>query len=69
MSYRIPPPLVIISLSAARDLDIVQLDVTTAFLHGVIDEVLYIAQPEGYAVPGRSEEVRDAHYSESLRVC
>ena len=48
---------VILALAAARDLEIVQLDVTTAFLNGVIDEVLYIAQPEGYVVPGRSEDV------------
>ena len=44
---------VIIAIAAARDLELIQLDVTTAFiafLNGLIDEVVFIAQPEGYIV-------------------
>lgn len=48
---------VIIAITAARNLEIIQLDVTTAFLNGLIDELVYIAQPEGYVVPGRELEV------------
>ena len=48
---------VILALTAARDLELIQLDVTTAFLNGVIDELVFIAQPEGYVVPGREREV------------
>jgi hypothetical protein len=48
---------VIIAIAAARDLELIQLDVTTAFLNGLIDEVVFIAQPEGYIVPGRESEV------------
>ena len=35
---------VIIAIAAARDLELIQLDVTTAFLNGLIDEVVFIAQ-------------------------
>lgn len=48
---------VILAIAAARDLELIQLDVTTAFLNGLIDEVVYIAQPEGYVVPGRELDV------------
>jgi hypothetical protein len=48
---------VILAITAARDLELIQLDVTTAFLNGLIDEVVFIAQPEGYVVPGREHEV------------
>jgi Reverse transcriptase (RNA-dependent DNA polymerase) len=48
---------VIITIAAERDLELYQLDVKTAFLNGVIDEEIYIAQPEGYVETGREHEV------------
>ena len=48
---------VIIAIAAHRDLELIQLDVTAAFINGVIDELVYIAQPEGYVVTGRESEV------------
>lgn len=39
---------VILSIVAAHDLEIVQLDVKTAFLYGDIDEELYMDQPSGF---------------------
>ena len=48
---------VIIAIAAERDLELYQLDVKTAFLNGIIDEEIYIAQPEGYIEQGREDEV------------
>ncbi len=39
---------VILSIANAMDMEISQMDVTTAFLHGSLDEEIYMRQPEGY---------------------
>ncbi len=41
----------------ALDLEIIRLDVKTAFLYGTQDEEIYMAQPEGFVAPGREMEV------------
>ncbi|PNX68168.1 retrotransposon-related protein, partial [Trifolium pratense] len=41
---------VLLSLVAHVDLELEQLDVKTAFLHGDLDEEIYMYQPEGYKV-------------------
>jgi hypothetical protein len=46
---------VIFTIAAARDLELIQLDVT--FLNGLIDEEVFIAQPEDYVVPGHELDV------------
>lgn len=48
---------VIMAIAATRDLEMVQLDVKTAFLYGTLDEEIYMQQPEGFIVPGREGEV------------
>ena len=48
---------VILSLVAALDLDMTQLDVKTAFLHGDLEEEIFMEQPEGFVSPGREKDV------------
>ncbi|GJS21072.1 retrovirus-related pol polyprotein from transposon TNT 1-94 [Tanacetum coccineum] len=39
---------VILALTACKDYELKQLDVKTAFLHGNLEEVIYMRQPPGY---------------------
>ena len=47
---------VVLAIAASHDLELVQLDVKTAFLNGEVDEEI-IAQPQGYTIVGRELEV------------
>jgi Reverse transcriptase (RNA-dependent DNA polymerase) len=47
----------LLSLAAIRDLDIVQFDITSAYLHGTLKEELYVEQPDGYKLPGGVDRV------------
>lgn len=44
---------VVLGLAARLNLEIEQMDVKTAFLHGDLEEELYMEQPEGYRVKGK----------------
>uniref|UniRef100_A0ACD5Y480 Uncharacterized protein n=1 Tax=Avena sativa TaxID=4498 RepID=A0ACD5Y480_AVESA len=46
------------SIVAMRDLELEQLDVKTAFLHGELDEEIYMDQPEGFIVPGKAHNTK-----------
>ena len=47
----------ILSLVAALDLEITQLDIKTAFLYDELEEELYLEQPKGFVTAGREKEV------------
>jgi hypothetical protein len=47
----------ILSLVAVEDLHIEQLDVKTTFVHGDLEEEIYMQQPQGYEVKGKENLV------------
>ena len=48
---------VVLGMAATMDLEIEQLDVKTAFLHGDLEEEIYMEQPEGFVVAGKEHQV------------
>ena len=44
---------ILLSIVAALDYEIWQMDVKTAFLNGYHDESIYMMQPEGFIVEGQ----------------
>ena len=47
----------ILSLVTIEDLHLEQLDVKTTFLHGDLEEKIYMQQPQGYEVKGKENLV------------
>jgi hypothetical protein len=47
----------ILSIALAFDLEVEQMDVKTSFLHGDLEEEIYMKQPEGFVVKGKKELV------------
>ena len=47
----------LLSLAAKQNLELVQMDVKIAFLHGDLDEDIYMEQPEGHEVSGKEHLV------------
>ena len=41
----------LLSIVAMHDYELEQLDVKTAFLHGELEEDIYMEQPEGFIIP------------------
>eukprot|EP00253_Pinus_taeda_P023609 PITA_23609 len=47
----------LLSIAAAFDFEVEQMDVKTTFLHGDLEKEIYMKQPEGFAVKGKKELV------------
>jgi hypothetical protein len=47
----------LLSIVAMHDYELEQLDVKTAFLHGELEEDIYMDQPEGFVVPRKENLV------------
>ncbi|KAK8934281.1 hypothetical protein KSP39_PZI015017 [Platanthera zijinensis] len=47
----------LLALVVLHDMKLEQLDVKTAFLHGILDEMIYILQPEGFVKPDNEKNV------------
>jgi Reverse transcriptase (RNA-dependent DNA polymerase) len=54
----------VLAIAAAEDMEIDDMDISTAFLNGDLDEEIYMAQPEGFAAPGQEHLV--CHLKKSL---
>ena len=47
----------VLGLAASFDLEIEQMDVKTAFLHGDLEEEIFMEQPEGFKEKGKEDHV------------
>ena len=56
----------LLSLAVEFDLELHQMDVTSAFLNGTLEEDIYLVQPEGFTVPGSRKEDFVLHLKKSL---
>ena len=48
---------IVLSIAENMNLEIEQLDVKTTFLHGELDEKIYMLQPEGFVEKGKENLV------------
>ena len=48
---------IVLSIAANMDLEVEQLDVKTAFLHGDLEEEINMHQPEGFVEKGKENLV------------
>ena len=47
----------VLALAASLDLEVEQMDVKTAFIHGDLEEEIYMEQPEGFVVNRKENHV------------
>ena len=48
---------VLLAIVSRLDFELKQLDVKTTFLHGELEEQIYMHQPEGFAISGKEDHV------------
>jgi len=48
---------IVLSLATTLDLEVEQMDVKTAFLHGDLEEEIYMKQPDGFLIEGKEDHV------------
>ena len=46
-----------LALAAICDLDVIQFDITSAYLHDTLKQGLYMERPKGYKAPGKRDWV------------
>jgi len=47
----------IMAFAAEKDLEMIQLDIKTAFLYETLEEEIHMKQSEGFIIPGKEKEV------------
>ena len=60
---------VLFALTAALDLELFQMDVKTAFLHGDLNKELYMKRREGYAVPEKEHLAEQNGITSLIHLC
>jgi len=48
---------IVLSLAATLDLEVKEMDFKTVFLHGDLEEEIYMKQPDGFLVEGKEDHV------------
>lgn len=48
---------VLLGLAAMRDFDVIQFNITAAYLHGTLKEEVYMEQPDGTSNPVRRDHM------------
>jgi hypothetical protein len=43
----------LLALAATRDQDVIQFDITSAYLHGTLKDSVFMEQPKGYVAWGK----------------
>jgi len=49
--------IIVLSLVVTLDLEVDQMDVKTTFLHGDLEEEIYMKKPDGFLVEGKEDHV------------